>query len=96
MPIKHPGEFGVNESFWNKKNVFLTGHSGFKGSWLSIWLNKIGANLFEASMAMGIFAFVAGITTYIFGRFSDSHDPKKIMKRGNTGNFRPQPLLRQL
>ena len=35
----------MNESFWNKKNVFLTGHTGFKGGWLSIWLNKIGANV---------------------------------------------------
>lgn len=48
----------------------------------AIYLNKIGANLFEASMAMGIFAIVAGITTYIFGKISDSHDPKKIMILG--------------
>ena len=31
--------------FWSGKRVFLTGHTGFKGSWLSLWLSKKGANL---------------------------------------------------
>ena len=33
----------VNPTFWNGKNVFVTGHTGFKGSWLSLWLLKMGA-----------------------------------------------------
>ena len=33
----------VNASFWKNKKVFLTGDTGFKGSWLSIWLNELGA-----------------------------------------------------
>ena len=33
----------VNSEFWEGKKVFLTGHTGFKGSWLSIWLNSMGA-----------------------------------------------------
>jgi CDP-glucose 4,6-dehydratase len=33
----------VNPSFWNGKKVYLTGHTGFKGSWLSLWLQKMGA-----------------------------------------------------
>ncbi|WP_435189567.1 CDP-glucose 4,6-dehydratase [Pseudothioglobus sp. nBUS_23] len=33
----------MNENnFWKGKRVFLTGHTGFKGSWLSIWLNSMG------------------------------------------------------
>ncbi len=35
----------VNPSFWNKKRVFLTGHTGFKGSWLSLWLQSMGATV---------------------------------------------------
>lgn len=31
--------------FWRDKNVFLTGHTGFKGSWLSLWLQVLGANV---------------------------------------------------
>ena len=33
----------VNPEFWNGKRVFLTGHTGFKGSWLSLWLQQMGA-----------------------------------------------------
>lgn len=33
----------VNPSFWIGKKVFLTGHTGFKGSWLSLWLQDMGA-----------------------------------------------------
>lgn len=32
-------------SFWSGRSVFLTGHTGFKGSWLSLWLQMKGANL---------------------------------------------------
>src|SRR5712672_2896173 len=34
----------LNRSFWNGRRVFLTGHTGFKGSWLSLWLEALGAN----------------------------------------------------
>lgn len=35
----------VDPSFWAGKNVFLTGHTGFKGSWLSLWLQSMGAKV---------------------------------------------------
>jgi len=35
----------LNPKFWKNKKVFLTGHTGFKGSWLSIWLSKMGAKV---------------------------------------------------
>lgn len=35
----------INPQFWVDKKVFLTGHTGFKGSWLSLWLQKMGANV---------------------------------------------------
>src|SRR3954466_9604401 len=31
---------------WSGKRVFLTGHTGFKGSWLSLWLQQLGAEVF--------------------------------------------------
>lgn len=35
----------VNPEFWRGKKVYLTGHTGFKGSWLSIWLSFMGAKV---------------------------------------------------
>ncbi|MDP1676613.1 MAG: CDP-glucose 4,6-dehydratase [Bacteroidota bacterium] len=35
----------MNPSFWKNKKVFITGHTGFKGSWLSLWLQSAGAQL---------------------------------------------------
>jgi CDP-glucose 4,6-dehydratase len=33
----------IDQSFWQGKRVYLTGHTGFKGSWLSLWLHSLGA-----------------------------------------------------
>ncbi len=41
----------MNEKFWKGKKVFLTGHTGFKGSWLSLWLQSTGAELVGYSLA---------------------------------------------
>lgn len=35
----------VNAQFWRDKRVLLTGHTGFKGSWLSLWLQRLGATV---------------------------------------------------
>lgn len=35
----------MNPAFWKGKTVFLTGHTGFKGSWLSLWLQALGARV---------------------------------------------------
>jgi CDP-glucose 4,6-dehydratase len=66
-----------DRSFWNGRRVFLTGHTGFKGSWLSLWLDALGAdvtgyaldpptrpNLFEQ-------AEVAGAVRSVYGDIRD-------------------------
>jgi CDP-glucose 4,6-dehydratase len=35
----------LNHSFWKGRKVFLTGHTGFKGSWLSLWLHALEADV---------------------------------------------------
>jgi CDP-glucose 4,6-dehydratase len=35
----------VDKDFWKKKRVYVTGHTGFKGSWLSLWLSNLGAEV---------------------------------------------------
>ena len=36
---------GLNSAFWRERRVFLTGHTGFKGGWLSVWLNMLNARV---------------------------------------------------
>ena len=35
----------MTPQFWSGKRIFLTGHTGFKGSWLSLWLQQLGAQV---------------------------------------------------
>ncbi len=41
------GRFGKMHSsnFWHKKKVFITGHTGFKGTWLTLFLHSLGAEI---------------------------------------------------
>lgn len=41
----------MNLSFWRDKRVFLTGHTGFKGGWLSLWLQQLGAQVSGYALA---------------------------------------------
>jgi len=40
----------VNSLFWRDKRVLLTGHTGFKGAWLTQWLNRLGAKVTGVSL----------------------------------------------
>jgi CDP-glucose 4,6-dehydratase len=42
---------GVSAKFWQGKRVFLTGHTGFKGSWMGAWLTRLGARVTGYSLA---------------------------------------------
>lgn len=65
----------MNPAFWKNKRVLITGHTGFKGAWLSVWLRRLGAvvtgyalkpptqpSLFEmANVAEGIESILADV-----------------------------------
>jgi CDP-glucose 4,6-dehydratase len=36
---------GLDPSFWSGRRVLLTGHTGFKGAWLALWLERLGAEV---------------------------------------------------
>mgnify|MGYP003309235277 CR=1 FL=1 len=39
----------VKSNFWQGKTVLVTGHTGFKGAWLTLWLIKLGAKVIGVS-----------------------------------------------
>ena len=43
----------MNSAFWCNKRVFITGHTGFKGSWLSLWLQNLGAKVYGLALEPG-------------------------------------------
>ncbi len=40
----------MTQAFWSGKRVLLTGHTGFKGAWLSLWLQRLGARVTGVSL----------------------------------------------
>lgn len=40
----------MTNNFWKNRRVFVTGHTGFKGSWLSLWLTRLGAKVYGYSL----------------------------------------------
>lgn len=42
----------MSSDFWNGRSVFLTGHTGFKGGWLSLWLSHLGAKVHGFSIGV--------------------------------------------
>jgi CDP-glucose 4,6-dehydratase len=49
--MENMGSLRMNRVFWKDKKVFLTGHTGFKGAWLSLWLQDCGAILTGYALA---------------------------------------------
>lgn len=93
----------MHTSFWNGKKVFITGHTGFKGSWLSLWLQKLNAkvigyalkpptlpNLFsEAKIEQGMLSIIGDVRNYDFLKTSLlKHQPEIIF------HLAAQPLVR--
>lgn len=44
------GTMSINKKFWRDKRVLITGHTGFKGGWLALWLNELGADVYGYSL----------------------------------------------
>lgn len=44
-PLESLGTRGMTPAFWQGKRIFITGHTGFKGAWLTLWLHSLGAKV---------------------------------------------------
>ena len=40
----------IDKKFWKNKKVLITGHTGFKGSWLAMWLESLGATVIGVAL----------------------------------------------
>ncbi len=93
-----------NPNFWKGKKVLITGHTGFKGSWLTIWLNRMGASVsgisLEPESNPNLFTS-ANISTICDSSFIDIKDLKNIESKIKSINpeiiihMAAQPLVRQ-
>lgn len=74
---------GVNPEFWHRKKVLLTGHTGFKGSWLSLWLQSLGAEVIGYSLGPptepSLFQ-LAGIGRGMVSILGDIRDLRQIVR----------------
>ncbi|OWW21306.1 CDP-glucose 4,6-dehydratase [Noviherbaspirillum denitrificans] len=65
-------------AFWHSKRVVLTGHTGFKGSWLALWLKRLGAEVRGIALppdtSPALFK-LAGVADEVDSHFCDIRDP---------------------
>lgn len=73
----------MNLEFWKGKRVFITGHTGFKGGWTSLWLQKLGANVkgyaLESSTSVSFYD-AAKVADGIESQFGDVRDLDLLRK----------------
>jgi CDP-glucose 4,6-dehydratase len=81
-------------NFWQGKRVLLTGHTGFKGSWLSLWLQAVGVELWgyalEPPTSPSLFevARVAAGMTSVIGDIADYEHLHQVV-----AGFRPEIVI---
>lgn len=69
--------------FWRERRVLVTGHTGFKGAWLSIWLHRLGARVTGISLPPNTepnLYTVAKIEQLCDSYFCDIRDPSVLIK----------------
>jgi CDP-glucose 4,6-dehydratase len=84
----------VNPTFWKGKKVFITGHTGFKGSWLSLWLQDMGAVVkgyaLEPNTNPNLFT-AAKVAQYMESEIGDITDLNSITE--SMQSFNPEVLI---
>ena len=71
------------KKFWSKKKVFITGHTGFKGSWLCIMLNYLGSKIYGYALKPkknSLFKKTKIIKNLISSNYSNINDITKLKK----------------
>ena len=84
----------LSPSFWNDKRVLVTGHTGFKGGWISLWLLRLGAKVagyaLPASTQPNLFD-LARITDHMRSESGDVRDLTQLSKV--VSDFQPEIII---
>ena len=83
----------VGSDFWSGKRVLLTGHTGFKGAWLAMWLRRMGAQVVGLALepdANALFSS-AGVQADVDSRIGDIRDLNVV--RAVVRDARPQVVF---
>lgn len=96
---------GVDRTFWSGRRVFLTGHTGFKGGWLALWLSDMGAEVFGYALEPSTkpsFYVATGLASRLTGNtLADIRDAPTLieaLRRAQAEvvfHLAAQPLVRQ-
>lgn len=99
----HLGSYGMSDlinhsiegqKFWRGKRVLITGHTGFKGAWLAVWLNSLGARVrgiaLEPESKESLFSRVE-LDTIIDSKFIDITDLSAL--RNSCHEFDPEIIF---
>jgi CDP-glucose 4,6-dehydratase len=94
----------MNPAFWQGKRVLLTGHTGFKGSWLSLWLQSMGAELHGLALTppttpnlFTVAQVASGMASSTLGDIRDLATVQKAMQASQADiviHMAAQPLVR--
>jgi CDP-glucose 4,6-dehydratase len=95
----------VDSAFWRNRSVFLTGHTGFKGGWIALFLSKLGANVYGYSLAPStnpsffeVTNLRSRITQSTIGDIRDLEVLKKALNQARPSvviHMAAQPLVRE-
>lgn len=84
----------INRSFWKDRRVFVTGHTGFKGSWLSLWLNALGADVTGYALSPPTQPSLfeqAGVSRLVKSTFADIRDFSRL--KSALSECRPEVII---
>ncbi|MCK5473594.1 MAG: CDP-glucose 4,6-dehydratase [Planctomycetes bacterium] len=94
----------ISKKFWKDKTVLITGHTGFKGGWLALWLKQLGAKIYgyslEPNTKPNLFES-AKINRIVSSTINDIRNEKKVFeavkkcKPQIIFHLAAQPLVRQ-
>ena len=80
--MERMGQVTPNKAFWNNLKVLITGHTGFKGSWLSLLLHSLGAKVYGYSLSPPTepsLYKIANIDEFVNSTIADVRDYKKLL-----------------